>query len=215
MSRGLDSDHADVRALRCAVVWLLATAATTATWWLMAPAGAALMTAAGWSGTFDALLVRLCAAALLPSTAWLWIVTTVTVVGLVRGRPLRGGAVRQLVLLACGVALSAGVASPATAADPAIEGLAMPDRAVAVSSPAHAAPHAPARTPAAPAEHVVVPGDSLWAIAASQHDSDWQAIWAANRSVIGDDPDLILPGQRLTLPPTTPPSTTRDHRRAR
>ncbi len=60
-------------------------------------------------------------------------------------------------------------------------------------------------------EHVVVRrGDTLWDIAArhlgpeataAQIAQDWPRWYAANRSLIGDDPDLILPGQRL-VPPT-------------
>jgi nucleoid-associated protein YgaU len=56
---------------------------------------------------------------------------------------------------------------------------------------------------------VVRPGDTLWAIARSRlgpgaddarvaHDVDrWHRL---NHDVIGDDPDLIHPGQRLTAP---------------
>jgi nucleoid-associated protein YgaU len=61
-------------------------------------------------------------------------------------------------------------------------------------------------------EHVVVvrPGDSLWAITdrhslpdatAAQLTRGWHGLYARNRAVIGDDPSLIHPGQRLTLPP--------------
>jgi resuscitation-promoting factor RpfA len=59
----------------------------------------------------------------------------------------------------------------------------------------------------------VQPGDSLWAIAARQLGpgataadvaASWPRWYAANRAVIGPDPDLILPGQRLVPPP---PST--------
>jgi nucleoid-associated protein YgaU len=32
--------------------------------------------------------------------------------------------------------------------------------------------------------------------------SAWQTIYRANRGVIGSNPDLIRPGQRLTIPPT-------------
>jgi nucleoid-associated protein YgaU len=60
-------------------------------------------------------------------------------------------------------------------------------------------------------EIVVRRGDTLWAIAARHLGSDatddevaraWPRWWAANHAVIGDDPDRILPGQRLTPPPT-------------
>lgn len=70
----------------------------------------------------------------------------------------------------------------------------------------------PAEEPAGARTYRVRPGDSLWAIAcrflrqASQSPADaevdryWRAIFAANRSVVGDDPDLIFPGQVLVLP---------------
>lgn len=83
--------------------------------------------------------------------------------------------------------------------------------------PAHAAgdldglplPIRAANTYATPADHIVRPGDSLWTIAASalppdtpaagiaQASTDW---FTANRDIIGDDPDLIHPGQSLSAP---------------
>ena len=63
------------------------------------------------------------------------------------------------------------------------------------------------------AEYTVEPGDSLWRIAAfvlrsdGDHDPSnadiaqfWPAIYAANRALIGDNPNLIFPGQRLLIP---------------
>jgi nucleoid-associated protein YgaU len=59
---------------------------------------------------------------------------------------------------------------------------------------------------------VVHEGDSLWSIAArhlgptttdAQIAAEWPRWWAANRDVIGPDPSLIYPGQRLR-PPTGP-----------
>jgi hypothetical protein len=41
-------------------------------------------------------------------------------------------------------------------------------------------------------------GDTLSTLAA-RHGTTWQQVYAANRAVIGADPDLILPGQRLAL----------------
>ncbi|MHA7285143.1 LysM peptidoglycan-binding domain-containing protein [Arthrobacter sp. MDT3-44] len=61
----------------------------------------------------------------------------------------------------------------------------------------------------ATAEVVVVPGDSLWSIAARRLGplataadiaETWPAWFDANRSVIGDDPSLLLPGQVLQAP---------------
>ena len=63
----------------------------------------------------------------------------------------------------------------------------------------------------APLEVVVRRGDSLWAIAARHLGRDaseaeiaraWPAWFAANRDVVGDDPDLLLPGQLLRAPDT-------------
>ena len=65
------------------------------------------------------------------------------------------------------------------------------------------------RTPATPV--VVRPGDSLWSIAADSLGpartsravaAAWPRWWVANRAVVGPDPDLIVPGQRLRPPAT-------------
>ncbi|KRC66473.1 hypothetical protein ASE12_17880 [Aeromicrobium sp. Root236] len=80
-----------------------------------------------------------------------------------------------------------------------LTGLQLPDRPVG---------SVPATAGAAPAV-VVRPGDTLWAIAARSlpagaTDAEIAracARWhAANRDVIGDDPDLIFPKQRLVPP---------------
>lgn len=48
--------------------------------------------------------------------------------------------------------------------------------------------------------YTVVHGDSLSGIADRQDvQGGWQRLYAANRKTIGSDPDLILPGQRLSL----------------
>jgi resuscitation-promoting factor RpfA len=46
--------------------------------------------------------------------------------------------------------------------------------------------------------YTVQSGDTLGAIALA-YGTTWQQIYEANRSVVGDDPDFILPGQRLTI----------------
>ncbi len=54
----------------------------------------------------------------------------------------------------------------------------------------------------APADgtYTVQPGDNLWAIADTHEvPGGWTALYGANREVVGDDPDLILPGQSLDL----------------
>ena len=64
---------------------------------------------------------------------------------------------------------------------------------------------------------VVIPGDSLWAIAQEQLGPNAAPEWVANeverihwlnRDRIGDDPNLILVGQELTLPPAARPVQT-------
>jgi len=67
---------------------------------------------------------------------------------------------------------------------------------------------APAKTQQRPAaqpgrsasrgDYTVREGDTLSTIAAA-HGTTWQRIYAANTSVIGGDPDMIVPGQRLAL----------------
>ncbi|MFI1507030.1 transglycosylase family protein [Streptomyces sp. NPDC020597] len=48
--------------------------------------------------------------------------------------------------------------------------------------------------------YTVVRGDTLSGIADDEDvRGGWQGLYAANRTVIGSDPDLILPGQRLSL----------------
>lgn len=71
-----------------------------------------------------------------------------------------------------------------------------------------ATPSKPAKTPArgtnnasrgtSRGDYTVREGDTLSAIAA-QHGTTWRAIYAANKAVIGGDPDLIVPGQQLDL----------------
>ncbi|MCL1869346.1 MAG: LysM peptidoglycan-binding domain-containing protein [Promicromonosporaceae bacterium] len=87
-----------------------------------------------------------------------------------------------------------------------------PAPAPAASAPTAAVTVIPAPAPpatAAPMTVVVLRGDTLWDIAAAHLDpgaTDAQILAAtvrwhqANRAVIGDDPDVILPGQILTQP---------------
>ncbi|MFF8912952.1 peptidoglycan DD-metalloendopeptidase family protein [Streptomyces sp. NPDC015032] len=61
-------------------------------------------------------------------------------------------------------------------------------------------PATPTTVPGMRESYTVARGDSLSAIAESkQVRGGWQHLYAANRKVVGDDPDLILPGQRLSL----------------
>jgi Tfp pilus assembly protein FimV len=79
---------------------------------------------------------------------------------------------------------------------------------------AHPRAHGPSRVDrsghrAAATSIVVQPGDTLWTIASRRLGAGatgvaitaaWHAWYAANRSTIGPDPNLIRPGQRLTVP---------------
>jgi LysM repeat protein len=66
----------------------------------------------------------------------------------------------------------------------------------------------PSKAPARSTEHTnrnssrgdytVREGDTLSTIAA-RHGTSWQRLYAANKSVIGGDPNLIVPGQQLDL----------------
>ena len=200
---------------RPVAVWLGVTVATG----LVATTAPAAWRAAARAEGPDAVadvLVAGCTVALTVALAWLWAVTTVTAAALVTGRVRPGGGTtRRLVLLACGAAVVAGAGAPAVAAGAGtgegaelLAGLALPERAVAPAAQharhARSAPLVPTRS--APTDaYVVQAGDSLWSIAQAHPagmsvDERWRAIWAANRDVVGADPDLIHPGQPLRLP---------------
>lgn len=191
-----------VSAIRPVAVWLLVSAAAV-TCGLTVPAAWVAARDATGSAVAD-LLVATCATALASALTWLWLVATTTVAGLLTGRVRTGGATRRLVLVACGVAVVVGTGIPALASGgddrQLLTGLALPERAVA---PVHHARRQP--TPAAGLTYVVRPGDSLSSIALAHPgigslEDRWRAIWQANREVVGDDPDLIHPGQALRLP---------------
>lgn len=182
----------------------------------------------GAPGQTADVLVAGCGTLLALSLGWLWLVTSVTVVELVVGRqPRGGGATRQLVLLACGAAVVAGTALPAQAAGgdgaEVLVGLPLPERPVAPAAAPRGerstAPTAaidttdttdtagtPGARPTTADAYVVRAGDSLWSIARAHPapdvdvESRWRAIWRHNHEVVGDDPDLIHPGQALRLP---------------
>jgi hypothetical protein len=207
----------DCSTVRCLGVWSLVATATLALPLALqrelALAGSLLH--GGPAGMpFDRLLTAGCAVALTACAVWFWAVTTLTVALALRGHvgrvPGCPDGVRRLVLVACGLAVLA-TASPATAdqtagspptPDPAhaLSGLPYPDRASVGPAPPR---------PESTATVRVRPDDTLWGIARRQLPADarpgaidqqWRAIWRANRSAIGSDPDLILPGSALRLP---------------
>ncbi|MEW1637483.1 LysM peptidoglycan-binding domain-containing protein [Streptomyces sp. NPDC093801] len=103
-------------------------------------------------------------------------------------------------------------ASPAPAPAQAAPAQAAPQTAVPSQQPAQAAP-ADAKPAAAETKHVVKTDENLWGIA-GQHGNpeDWPKIFEANRGMplpgggTFDNPDLIVPGQELTLPTETAPA---------
>ncbi len=192
---------------RPGAVWCGVTAAAGATVGAVPDAWAAVALARGAEEVAE-LLVATCVTGLALALAWLWVITTVTAAELLSGRTGpgglgTGGATRRLVLVACGVAVLAGTSVPAMATSgdgqDLLVGLSLPERAVAPVVHHH-------RRAQAVEAYVVQPGDSLWSIARTHPgpttsvDQRWRAIWAANRDVVGDDPDLIVPGQTLSLP---------------
>jgi nucleoid-associated protein YgaU len=101
-----------------------------------------------------------------------------------------------------------GAKTPTTSGRPSVSGrmrVGVPDR------PADGAPVRYTEVRGVGVVRVVVrEGDSLWALAARELGAGatseaiaarWPEWYAANRHVIGDDPNLILPGQVLRVPP--------------
>jgi hypothetical protein len=184
------------------------------------------------AAAFDDVLVQVCEVVVAACAAWLWLATAVTAADAVRGQRAghRGvpGAVRSLVLAACGVALVAGLGAPAHAGDGGrtspVAGLPLPDRATTTHVSRVFARAAASQDRVRPGRReravvVVRPGDTLWAIARAGLPPHADAgavarrvreIHRTNRSVIGADPDLIRPDQRLLMPP---PTTIREEHR--
>ncbi|MFE3429756.1 transglycosylase family protein [Streptomyces sp. NPDC059171] len=101
--------------------------------------------------------------------------------------------------------LTRGGDAPRTGTAPQSAG----SRTVQAAAPQSAPPRQPQTRPAAATPthvpgkrdaYTVTSGDSLSGIASAQRvPGGWQGLYAANRTVVGDDPDLIFPGQRLRL----------------
>ncbi|MFD3939622.1 transglycosylase family protein [Streptomyces sp. NPDC058611] len=113
----------------------------------------------------------------------------------------------------------AAAVTPKAPASAPVSASARDTRGQGVKAPAQQAKAPAAQTPAAqtaasggsgapvlPNPYVVAQGDSLSAIATRQRvEGGWQGLYETNRATVGADPDLIFPGQRLTLRVTTAP----------
>lgn len=77
----------------------------------------------------------------------------------------------------------------------------MPNGTVAAWSDAPAPAPQPSPVPSG-TTYTVVPGDNLWNISSAFYNDGtrWTEIYNANTATIGADPNLILPGQVLTIP---------------
>ncbi|MFE2536114.1 transglycosylase family protein [Streptomyces sp. NPDC059371] len=89
---------------------------------------------------------------------------------------------------------STGSASTKAASKPAQKSV--PAEREAAKTPSRAPGHV--NRGSSRGDYTVREGDTLSAIAA-RHGTTWRKIYAANQSVIGGDPDLIVPGQRLDI----------------
>lgn len=182
--------------------------------------GAGLVLVAGWAAV--ALGARTALAVVL-TLLWHALRAAGTSAAPLRAAALRIAprAARSALTAALGGSLAAAVLTgPAVAASPSPAWPLSPaassplDPAWPLSDPSPAAPEEPPEAPpespteSATQHHVVVKGESLWQIATQQQPdaSDAQLaraveeLTAANRTLIGTDANLILPGQRLVLP---------------
>jgi len=114
------------------------------------------------------------------------------------------------VVLGVGIGLNGPLLAGTALAAP-VTTSAIPDWPAATAPSTTPVPDWPTPRPAG--AHVVMRGDCLWTIAADRLQADSghtptdaeiatavQAWWRANASVIGPDPDLLLPGQVLHAP---------------
>jgi LysM repeat protein len=146
-----------------------------------------------------AALAQLTTLVLLGVAAWAALVAL-----LASWRPTKRVAMRltpRLMRAAIFTTVSGTLAISPAQADSDLDGLPFPDRATTVEHATVSMAH----------DHVVQAGESLWSIAAealppdataAQVGSAATAWYEANRSTIGPEPDLILPGQQLNAPGT-------------
>jgi hypothetical protein len=214
------------RLLRCGTVLALASAATVAlVAWLLP---VARHPGGGFDGRLTGACAAVAVVA--AGWLWLAVAAVVveaTRIGVPRPpggrRWLAPAALRRAVLVACGAATIAGLALPAAEAaapgrrSPPDTAGGRPTPSLTVASVVAGALRDDRHRQPDPVV-AVQPGDCLWRIAArdlahrqgspagriqvddAAVDRRWREIYAANRAVIGPDPDLIRPAERLRLP---------------
>ncbi|MFE0736854.1 transglycosylase family protein [Streptomyces sp. NPDC058855] len=104
----------------------------------------------------------------------------------------------------------AGLARGGPVAGPAVEPAGNDVRTASLPAqralPTRTAAAGPTTVPALREMYTVTTGDSLSKIAREERvRGGWKGLYDTNRTVVGDDPDLIHPGQRLTLRIAAPP----------
>jgi hypothetical protein len=200
------SRNGKISHLRCALVWIgvsLATAASAP----VALDGLHALRSATDVESFDQLVVDAAAGALFGALAWLWVLTTWTIIDLLRGADLSSsGLLRRAVLLLCGAALvtgsslgaahaadSPGSQGPSVPRNSALAGLPLPDRA---ASAPDAVPHAsPAPAPATPTAPAPAPSEAALPVPTvdrAHHDKPDQPT-----PVASGESHTVLPGESL------------------
>jgi LysM domain len=174
------------------------------------------------SRQYDDLLLALATWVLLGCAAWAVLIVIAAVVEATSAGRLPATAwvgcprsLRRLLLTGLGVVLVGAGPLQTSATASAEAPLPVPARPVGAAHPESQAGTQPADSEAESRPRVVVhPGDSLWRIAEQRLHSSAPAdevtalvhrLHHRNRGVIGPDPDLIRPGQRLVVPPKSSP----------
>lgn len=165
-------------------------------------------------------LVALSSVLVLLAGLWLLVIST-ALASEVLVHPTRLS--RSLLTLG-GIAVLTGMSLPAQASgngSAGLDGLPLPDRTVDSATTAPGQPVTDTRQASSVRVVTVRAGDSLWQIASgalprgatdARIDDLWHQIHALNRDTVGADPDLILPGQRLRVPPTDHTTTAKESR---
>ncbi|MEU8722973.1 LysM peptidoglycan-binding domain-containing protein [Streptomyces antimycoticus] len=112
-----------------------------------------------------------------------------------------GGAGAALPLIGVSQANAASAATPSSPA-PAVTAVTAVTHSTAqpLLIVPKAVPEPPAKAQPQAGSYTVVHGDTLSAIADTENVAGgWERLYEINRQVIGADPDVIRPGQRLTL----------------